>query len=450
MKIIDNKNSKNLVPALLLIGIVFAGIQAIQAMFLRSSDAGKLGTPIQGLTDEQLRLFHEAKDTFKHEFLPEEGLGPAFNGRSCYECHGQPGAVGGEGRDISTTSVTRIGNRVGMKARLPLDEVISGLTQDDVDRLFDVGGPVLQTKSITREFPGKFPEHIVVEADMIPPRTELTSVRHTGPVFGLGLIDAIPDAAITQRMFQEADMNQNLAGRLAVQSDPFVERLRIGRFGYKAQFPTIMLFNIEAMRTEVGITSYAMPFEKYGDVEKQYPPALRQLLPGQPNDNGSNLVRLTYFQALLAPPPRKPFGEEAKRGEKIFDKLECSVCHAPVMYTAPKVYVPDPRSPAPELRWMEVKALENQPVRAYSDFLLHQMGNGLADGLPQNGAKGGEWRTAPLWWLSAKKFYLHNGQAKTLDAAIRAHGGQAEPVKQSYVNLSGKEKSELMAFLKSL
>ncbi len=430
--------------------LVAGGGLVLAQFYTPAPDCGQLGGPIAGLTPEQLRLFYQSKELFKHDFTPEEGLGPVFNGRSCYECHGKPGVAGGEGKDITTTGVIRIGNRIGPLANRPLDEVISQLTQDDVDRMFSAGGPAIQRKSITAEFPEKYPPDVVVETDLVPPNTELISLRHTGPLFGLGLIEAIPDITLTNRMFQEKDMNQRLAGRLAVQNDPLVERLRIGRFGYKAQFPTIMLFNVEAMRTELGVTTYVMPYEKFAMVHRNYPPSLRKYLPAQPNDEGAKMLTLDYYQALLAPPPRGAITEQVKRGEAIFDKLQCSVCHAPVMYTAANVSLPDPRSPVPTVHWMEVKALENQPVRAYSDFLLHQMGRELADGLPQNGAKGGEWRTQPLWWLNTKKFYLHDGRASTIEDAILAHGGQAAEVKENFKKLASADREDLLKFLKSL
>jgi CxxC motif-containing protein (DUF1111 family) len=120
------------------------------------------------------------------------------------------------------------------------------------------------------------------------------------------------------------------------------------------------------------------------------------------------------------------------------------------MYTSPTVYVVDPDSPVPELRYMEVKALENQEVPAYSDFLLHDMGVGLADGLPQAGAKGGQWRTTPLWGLRLKRFYLHDGRTTKLNEAITAHGGQAQEVTANYAKLPQSDKDDLLAFLKSL
>jgi len=134
----------------------------------------------------------------------------------------------------------------------------------------------------------------------------------------------------------------------------------------------------------------------------------------------------------------------------VFEKARCAFCHRPEMRTAPTVYLVDPDSPAPKYDHIEVAALENRPVRAYSDFLLHNMGSELADGLPQAGATGGEWRTTPLWGLRLKKFYLHDGRTTDLAAAIGFHGGQAEPARRAFEQLSPGDREDLLAFLRSL
>lgn len=420
--------------------------------YVYSPDAGQLGGPVIGLNAEQSRLFYATRETFKHDFTPEEGLGPIFNGRSCYECHGKPGKSGGEGRDVTSTGVVRIANRVpgSAKSKRPLEEVITSLTQDDVDRLFNSGGPAIGRKSITSEFPDKYPPDCIVEIGTVPVNTELISLRHSPPVFGFGLIEAIADADIAQNVFTQLQIDKDLAGRIASQSDPLTEHLRVGRFGWKNQFPNLMLFTAEALRTEHGITTYIQPFEKFALAEQQYPANIRKFLPPEPNDTGSFINKLSFHQALLAPPPRGPITKQVLAGQKVFDRLQCAVCHTPVMYTAPYVELVHPDSPSPNLVYMEVKALENQPVRAYSDFLLHQMGVELADGVPQNGAKGGEWRTTPLWGLRLKKFYLHDGRTTDLTAAIVAHGGQGRKVTERFKRLPAKQKEELLAFLKSL
>ncbi len=438
--------------ALFTIGGAALVLVVFQQFYAYAPDEGKLGGPIAGLTASQIRKFYETKVVFKKEFTPEEGLGPLFNGKSCFECHGQPNAVGGEGRDVASTGVVRIGTRAAntAKSKLPLKQVITDLTQTDVDSLYTAGGPALERKSITSEFIDKYPGDCQINFLTVPKGTELVSMRHAPPLFGFGLIEAIADKDIVANTFHELEVNPKLAGRALSEEDPLANTARIGRFGWKCQNPNLLLFTMEAMNTEMGLTTYLQQFNKSGFNVNRFPHCILKYLPDEPNDTGALTNKFTYFQAMLAPPARGPITAEVQRGEKIFKSLQCSVCHTPEMRTAPVVYIVDPDSPAPTLHWLEISALEDKPVKAYSDFLVHQMGVGLADGLPQSGAKGGEWRTTPLWGLRFKKFLLHDGRTTDLREAILAHGGQADEVVANFKKLPESEKNDLLAFLKSL
>jgi len=429
---------------------VAAVVVFIQQVYVYAPDEGSLGGPIKGLTAPELRKFYETREVFKKEFTPEEGLGPLFNGKSCFECHGQPSFVGGEGRDVAGTGVVRIGVRDLSHRNKPLPEVIAKLTRADVDIYLNQGGPALERKSITSEFPSKYPIECQVEFPSVPKDAELISMRHSPPLFGFGLIDAIPDTALLKNMFEEVRTNPKLTGRALPQVDPLINHERMGRFGWKCQNPTLMLFTMEALNVEMGITTFFQQFPKSAKNIFEFPHCIYQYLPQEPNDVGNITNKLTYFQSLLAPPGRGPITDEVKRGGKVFDKLQCSVCHTPRLYTSPEVFVVDPDSHAPQLQWLEIGALENKPVDAYSDFLVHQMGVGLADGIPQAGANGGEWRTTPLWGLRKKKFLLHDGRTTKVEEAILAHGGQATEVIENFKKLSHQDRQDLMAFLKSL
>jgi CxxC motif-containing protein (DUF1111 family) len=434
--------------AILLVGV---GSTVVMAAPKAADNTVKLGDPVPGLTPEQIKLFNDGREKFKKNFTPGEGLGPKFNAPSCYECHGRPGPAGGEGRNLTSTSVTHIGKRMGPNAAKPLKDVICELRENDVDRLEKLGGEALQVKSVTAEFKKQFPAGAEVKPSVVPKEAELVGTRHTGPVYGVGLMEAIPDETILKLEADQKKKCPKMAGRVALQFDPLVKKKRPGRFGYKNIYATVLAFNAEAMRGEMGMSSSLA--ESKVPLTKAEPPAPTQVagcLPKGFNDNGKLMLPLTFFEFVLAPPPTGPVTAETKRGEKVFEKLQCGVCHTPVLQTAARVTVPDPASPLPKLNMMEVKALENKPVRLYSDLLLHIMGPELADGIPHLGAKGGEWRTAPLFWLSVKKFYLHDGRAKTLDEAILAHGGQGAEVTQNYKKLKDAEKKDLMSFLKSL
>lgn len=442
---------KNVLPILIVVvGLGFL----IQRVYVYAPDQGQISGPISGLNPQQLRKFYDTRTIFQKEFTPEEGLGPVFNGRSCFECHGDPvkSQSGGEGRDIVSTGILRIGKRFpgSPKAKIPLNEVITNLGQDDVDILLMEGGPVLQKKSITSEFKAKYPPECQIEISRVPTSAELISLRHSPPLFGMGLIDAIPDRDIVANAFQQLKEHPTMAGRPLSHIDPLTYRSRIGRFGWKAQGPNMLIFAMEAMSGELGLTTFFQENERSATGISQFPPSIYKFLPGEPNDTGKVLTALTYHISLLAPPPRGPITAQVQRGEKVFDKANCSVCHIPQMHTAEQVYVVDPESPVPKLNYIEVQALERRAVPAYSDFLLHNMGVNLADGIPQAGSLGGEWRTTPLWGLRNKKFLLHDGRTTDLQQAILAHGGQAQLSVDAYQKLSPQDKEDLLSFLKSL
>ena len=150
---------------------------------------------------------------------------------------------------------------------------------------------------------------------------------------------------------------------------------------------------------------------------------------------------IVIFMRLLSPPPRGAITEEVKKGDTLFSRIGCASCHIPTMQTGP--------SP--------ISALNKVNVNIYSDFLLHDMGEELADNRPDGDATGREWRTAPLWgtrliaeFLGGTPFFLHDGRATTLEGAIRAHGGEAQKAKETFLNLSETNRQAVIAFLNSL
>lgn len=419
----------------------------------RKDPTDNRGEPVEGLSARQLKAFEEGKVLFKKKFTVKEGLGPLFNGESCFECHGQPGyAVGGEGRDNSSTSIVNFARRLpsSPKSKKPFAEVAESIGKRDVDFFLEKGGPSQQKRSITTEDPDLLPFHIQVDADMIPANADIISPRHSPPIFGDGLIDNIADADIIANSIKQNIEHPEMAGRPISAVDRYTEAPRVGRFGWKNQNVNLFNFTTGAMNIELGLTTYLNSTENSSKSFGIFPKEVYQVIPPGPNDKGDILVKLNYFQALLAPPKRGEITEEVKRGEKLFAQTNCAVCHQPSMNTTPVGYVIDPDSPLPKLNYMKVDALSNKKFYPYSDFLVHQMGKELADGFPQEGAKGGEWRTTPLWGLRFKKFLLHDGRTQVVHDAIMYHGGQAEKSKQAYAALPKADQDALLAFLNSL
>ncbi len=443
-----------LVPIVL---FALSGCTAAKQDILTAADLNNpvkcLGGPLPGLTPEEVRKFHVGEVLFKKEFTPEEGLGPLFNGKSCFECHGQPMVSGGEGRDLSSTSILNYARRVegSAKSKLPLKEVIQDLGKPDVDFFLTRGGPSLQRRSVTTEFPNKFAFENHLDFEQIPLEAELQSNRHSPPIFGDGLIDCIPDGDIAAQGVQESMENPALAGRQISAVDRYTESARAARFGWKNQHINLFNFTTGAMNIEMGLTTFAAHTENSTEPLGDNPDFLRIAnKAGSPNDKGKILLALAWYQSLLAPAPRGPITPEVTKGEAVFKKLDCAFCHRPTWKTASECIFADPEGKLPETKQVRVKALESQTFSPYTDLLVHDMGPELADGIPQEGAKGGEWRTTPLWGLRFKKFLLHDGRTRDLHTAITMHGGQSSESAQAYKKLTPEDKNALLAFLKSL
>ncbi len=375
----------------------------------------QLGDSLPGLTAKQLANFQQGKDAFTGVEDFEDGLGPVFNGTSCGECHSQ-GAIGGAGFDLVQSRVTRIGGmRNGVYSDLP-----------------ELGGPVIERRSIKEMRP-----ECPIEPEIVPASAEYVSHRMTTPLFGLGLIEAIPAAQILRNADPFDWDNDGISGRANIVRNPETHRYELGRFGWKCQVSSIHVFSGDAYLNEMGITSptfpkenlpQGQPFDAYWDPKAD--PEEAAGVNGALND----VDLFAEFMRFLAPPPRKAVTAEVTRGEAVFAQIRCAACHTPSMTTGPST----------------IAALSNKTVRLYSDLLLHDMGSDFNDGVRQSIAEGGEWRTAPLWGVSGRQFFLHDGRATTLDAAIRMHGGEALRMRQKYSELPAAKRADLLAFLNSL
>lgn len=440
-------------PVIAVLGTVF-GVGAFVALGGPAAifESGQSGAPLPGLGPGQLQKFYEARKLFTHQFTVEEGLGPRFNGSSCYQCHGQPGAIGGEGQNPQNASLLRIASRVSDSPTYGKDlrGVIATLNKKDVQYFENHGGPVVGKYSVTAQFPKIFSADCKLDTIPVPADCEFKSQRYAPQVLGLGLVSAIDDEDLMDLEDAEVEENVDMAGRAVEYKDPLTAEGRVARFGLKNQDTTLLGIVTEMMNHGLGLTSPLQPdLGTVGGIN-DLPRCLLPLLPPEPNDLGRIQANLTYFLALTAPPPRGKITPDVEAGEKIFTKLQCAFCHRPELHTKEHVQVVDPSSPFPDLQYIEIKALEDKPVKAYSDLLLHNMGSSLADGIPQGKAQSGEWRTAPLWGLSSRKYLMHDGSKTNLADAILAHGGQGKPSRDAFKKLPEQEKRQLYAFLQSL
>lgn len=361
------------------------------------------GGSLPGLPRPLVDAFNAGRVEFTKVETVEGGLGPIFNGRSCVECHAT-GAVGGG----SNVRVTRFGRNVN----------------GEFDPLESLGGSLLQRFAINPALQ----EHIPHEANVI-------AQRQSTPLFGLGLIEAIPDAAILQNVaIPKAD---GVRGRAAEIVDVVSGQSRIGRFGWKAQQATLLAMSADAYLNEMGITNRFFPKENAPNGNQALLARFKRTTDPEdeidPVTGKGDIDVVADFMRLLAPPPRLPATPQSALGESLFLQVGCAACHTPTLRTGPN----------------PIAALDRKAVNLYSDLLLHDMGS-LNDGIGQAAATPREMKTPPLWGLRASGAYLHDGRATTVDAAIRAHDGEGWPSRDRYIRLTPALRASVLEFLGTL
>lgn len=362
------------------------------------------GDPLPGITAHEFELFTTGLEDFREVEEAGEGLGPAFNGLGCAQCHASP-AVGG----ISPVSEVRAGY---------LDEsgnfiVLGG---DTLHHLFSLPNQECQPR--------------------IPAEANVMARRIPIPLFGAGLVEAIPDETIAALEDPEDQNADGISGRAAIVIDVATGKRRVGRFGWKAQHPTLLAFGADAYRNEMGITNDLFRTEVAAGID---PAALKRCdLTPDPEDRRDPLTGMRgidafeAFMRFLAPLGRGAITDKVVRGEALFHGIGCASCHVPELITGPS------RNPV----------LDRRVVPLYSDLLLHDVGTG--DGIQQAAAAPNEIRTPALWGLRHRRPLLHDGRAATIHSAILSHAGEAVEVTTRYQDLAKDEQDTLLAFLDSL
>ncbi|HEV8702525.1 MAG TPA: di-heme oxidoredictase family protein [Candidatus Polarisedimenticolia bacterium] len=390
------------------VAVLTTGLLVILSGCIRPPEPGD---PLPGLTREEKARFETGREIFEREFTPETGLGPLFNSTSCGECHEDPKS-GGTGDEIEIHATeflvrSREGDPPG-SAELTCDPLVSQ------------GGPVVQ-----QQVTPALKEALGIEAEPVPARATSTGRRTTPSILGFGLLAAVPDEAILALADPEDRDHDGVLGRPNRFSDG-----RLGRFGRKAFVPDLREFNDAAFLFEQGITSPAHPAED-AIGGQPVPPGVDPA--PDPEITADDLARADDFVRFLAPPSRLPGGREARRGERVFREIGCAACHMPRLVTGTNT----------------VRALSRRPVAAYTDLLLHDMGEKLADvclGL----ATPSEFRTEPLMGLRLKSAFLHDGRAGTVEEAIRLHGGEGTGARDRFEALPETRRLSLLRFLKTL
>lgn len=375
-----------------------------------------LGGPLPGLTSGQLNHFTTGMTQFDFPWDPVHGLGPVYTNTNCNNCHAVPVAGG-----FNTM------HRVTLFGKLNSDGSFNDLSTE--------GGPELQPLTVAKFIPG-----CTVAGESLPSDATIVAQRLPPPLFGDGLIDNIDDSAI---MANAVDKGMGIHGMVNMVTD-WNGNSRVGRFGLKAQDASLLQAVGLAFGHETGITNPVVMTEDCPQGNCSIPGiCLRRSTPNDPQ--GVETVQMYDFVVYLA--PNTP-GSGNAAGQALFTSIGCALCHNPTYTTDPNVAIPVDF--LGHVNGPPILALSNQPVNLYSDLLVHDMGPGLADNIPQGQASGSQWRTAPLWGLSFRTVYLHDGRTSNLTKAIQMHGGEATQVIQQFNALSPTDQANLLQFIQSL
>jgi len=384
---------------------------ACSELLTSAPDAGDVfDGPLDGLSPTELAAFVRGDEEFGRRFSPAVGLGPIFNDVSCAACHS------GDGRGRPGNALTRIGS-------------------PDDDMFRSLGGPQIQDRAI----PGALAEHV--------PAGVAISLRLPPPVFGVGLIESIPESTILLRADPNDTDGDGISGRPNWVTPPAWVPVtepgggavaRIGRFGRKAQTTSILQQTVEAYLQDMGITTDFLSVENRNPLAGNPHDAV-DMVPEPEATSGTVFAVVNYLRLLAPPAPAMP-NANLDRGSVVFGDVGCAACHVPTLQTGT----------------VAVAALSNRPVTLYSDLLLHDMGDALADHRPDQGASGREWRTTPLWglrlirqFLNGEAFLLHDGRARTIEEAILLHGGEAQRARDKFNALNPADRAALVDFVGS-
>ena len=444
----------------------------IQAQFFLARDPGVrggaagAGGPLPGLTSRELEFFTVGEEDFEEAEAVAEGLGPRMNLDGCAGCHAQP-ATGGTSPLINPQLA--FATKDGGVNQFPATAIFSGGYISPIGPVREVrfklnpdgsrDGGVHNTATITGRLGAN---GCSLTLDDINGQFAVGNAifRIPSPVFGAGLIEQIPDSVILANQAADSSTksfygiggrpNRIKAGLITGETNNNGNDGTIARFGWKAQNQSLLLFSGEAYNVEMGISNELFQQEREQKSTCQFttvPNDVTDPLTATTPDGLSAIEKFAFFQRLLAPPAPStttPGGSfSINNGRTLFTSQGCALCHTTSLTTGNST----------------VAALRNKTANLYSDLLLHNMGPGLADGVFQGQAGGDEFRTAPLWGLGQRLFFLHDGRTPDLIFAIRAHKSlgnatygpsEANAVVDNFNRLNEYQKQDLINFLRSL
>jgi CxxC motif-containing protein (DUF1111 family) len=392
---------------------------------------------------------HELGDTrFEQTFVTapapiNSGLGPIYNNVSCTSCHHNDGIgvpTTGEAQSsllirISMTGMDEHGGPMpvpgfGMQLQ---DKAVFGKTPEGKVTIFYTYKTYYFSDGEAYEL--RTPTYALTDLYKSA-GGYLVSPRLAPPVFGIGLLEAVPEDEIIALAAKNRMNNDLIKGKPNYVWDQVTQSMQLGRFGWKANTASVLAQVASAYNQDMGVTN------KIFQVESSFSQSQYDGLKDDPELPDSILNAVKYYVQTLAVPARRNVSDiNILKGKKLFMDAKCGNCHLETLTTGVNV---------------AFRQMSNQTIHPYTDLLLHDMGTGLADNRPDFQANGQEWRTAPLWGLGLYEtvnfpaYYLHDGRARTVIEAIMWHGGEAEQAKQYFQNLRKQDRDAFIKFLKSL
>ena len=437
------------------------------AATVRKTDQNAFSLPSANLPPSRRVDFSVGNSFFRSPWViapstttARDGLGPLFNTNACQGCHIKDGRGHPPPPDAP--------NAVSMLVRLSIPDAPEFAKV--IEQVGVVPEPVYGGQFQDMAVPGVTPEGKVrVEYTPVPvrfkdgsevelrkPLLQITqlgygpmhpdtrfSARVAPPMIGLGLLEAIPEEAILANAAAQAKAKNGIHGRPNQVWDDALQKTVMGRFGWKAGQPNLNQQNVHAFSGDMGLTTSLRPFDDCTDAQTACKQAPNGNGPNGEPEVSDNILRLVLFYSRnLAVPARRGVNDaDVIAGKNLFFQAGCDSCHTPKYTTAANAAEPE---------------LANQVIRPYSDLLLHDMGDGLADNRTEFQASGRDWRTPPLWGIgltqavSGHTQFLHDGRARNLLEAVLWHGGEATAAQQQVLSFNAEQRAALLAFLNSL
>jgi CxxC motif-containing protein (DUF1111 family) len=411
--------------------------------------SGAFGHAIVGLTGRDARVHDLGDIGFEQTFVSapspiNSGLGPVFNNVSCVSCHHNDGKGVPTAGAVNSSLLFRISTPGANEFGGPSGVAGYGAQLQDL-AIFGKhpeGKVSIQYTLTTITYPDgnsaqlRQPQYTLTNTYTEMPAGAVLSPRLAPPVFGLGLLELIPESTIISFADEQDVDGDGISGRPNYVYNPQTRRKEIGRFGLKANTPTISVQVASAFHQDMGITSSMFTREStWGQPQADG-------LEDEPELADTTLTSVIFYIRTLAVPARRNVADVTVRnGKTLFAQAGCNGCHKAIVQTGVDQAIP---------------AISNQRIQPYTDLLLHDMGSGLADGYTDFLANGSEWRTAPLWGIglfektNGTPYYLHDGRARTIEEAILWHGGEGQKAADAFKGMNKSQRTALIQFIRSL